>query len=98
MGMFERLGEKVERFKQEAVAARDDSAEFRCRDCGTEFYSERESCPECGSTAIERVNRESAAESEANAEPEPTDEKTEPNAEPADTEAETDAGTETKRE
>ncbi|SEH15393.1 hypothetical protein SAMN04487967_2054 [Natronorubrum sediminis] len=56
MSMFERLGEKVERFKQEAVAARDDSAEYRCRNCGAEIYNEQSSCPECGSTKIEPVS------------------------------------------
>lgn len=55
MGMFERLGEKVERFKREAVAARDESADYRCRNCDTEIYSKQEKCPECGSTEIERV-------------------------------------------
>ncbi|SDJ60084.1 FmdB family zinc ribbon protein [Natronorubrum texcoconense] len=55
MGMFERLGEKVERFKQEAVSARDESADYRCRNCGSEIFSEQEQCPECGSSEIERV-------------------------------------------
>lgn len=55
MGLFERFGEKVERFKQEAVAARDESADYRCRNCDTEIYSDQEQCPECGSTEIERV-------------------------------------------
>ena len=55
MGMFERLGEKVERFKQEAVSARDESADYRCRNCGSEIFSEQEQCPECGSSEIELV-------------------------------------------
>lgn len=62
MSMFERLGEKVERFKQEAVAARDDSAEYRCRDCGSEIYNEQPSCPECGSSELEAVADESTAD------------------------------------
>ncbi|MDQ2049670.1 zinc ribbon domain-containing protein [Natronolimnohabitans sp. A-GB9] len=68
MGMFERLGEKVERLKQEAVAGREDSVEFRCRDCGEGFYSEPEACPECGSTEIARVESATEPESEAKAE------------------------------
>lgn len=55
MGMFERLGEKVERFKQEAVAASEESAAYRCRDCGESIYSDQETCPECGSAEIARV-------------------------------------------
>lgn len=55
MGLFERLGEKVERFKQEAVAARDESADHRCRNCDAEIYSNQKQCPECGSTEIGRV-------------------------------------------
>ena len=55
MGMFERLGEEVERFKQEAMAARDDSAGYRCRDCEETFFSEQERCPACESEAIDRL-------------------------------------------
>ncbi|WP_440764438.1 hypothetical protein [Natronorubrum sp. DTA7] len=73
MGMFERLGETVERFKQEAVSARDESADYRCRNCGTEIYSEQERCPECDSTEIGRV-----AEPETTAETAGGEEDTEP--------------------
>lgn len=79
MSMFERLGEKVERFKQEAVSARDESADYRCQNCGNEIYSEQEQCPECGSTEIERVadadteNTERTEESGADEEAEDTD-------------------------
>ncbi|ELZ17798.1 hypothetical protein C477_11322 [Haloterrigena salina JCM 13891] len=76
MGMFERLGEKVERFKQEAVAAREDSAPYRCRDCENRFHSERETCPACGSTAVERVSEATESDGETNAESE-TETKTE---------------------
>ncbi|WP_201293999.1 hypothetical protein [Natronorubrum halalkaliphilum] len=55
MSMFERLGEKVERIKQEAVAGREDSAKYRCRDCETGLYNDADSCPECGSTDLERL-------------------------------------------
>lgn len=71
MGMFERLGEKVERFKQEAVAASEESAAYRCRDCGEPIYSEQESCPECGSSEIAQV--ETADEEDATDEDRETD-------------------------
>ncbi|ADB61413.1 conserved hypothetical protein [Haloterrigena turkmenica DSM 5511] len=93
MSMFERLGEKVERFKQEAVAAREDSAAYRCRDCETRFHSERETCPECGSGEVERVSGATESDVEMNADP---DESAEPdtNAE-SETNTRTEAGSET---
>ncbi|WP_323174005.1 zinc ribbon domain-containing protein [Natrialba sp. PRR66] len=65
MSLFERLGEKVESFKQEAEAARDEAAPYRCRECGERFYSEQETCPSCGSTelAVRADDRESDSES-----------------------------------
>lgn len=68
MSMFERLGEKVERFKQEAVDAREESAEFRCRDCETGIHHERETCPECGSSEIERVSADAESEPDVESE------------------------------
>ncbi|SIR59789.1 FmdB family zinc ribbon protein [Natronorubrum thiooxidans] len=58
MSMFERLGETVERLKQEATAGRDGSIEYRCRDCGEGFYHEHETCPKCESTAVERLEND----------------------------------------
>ncbi len=55
MSMFERLGKKVERLKQEAEAGRADSVEYQCRACGERFHREQETCPDCGSREIERV-------------------------------------------
>ncbi|WP_168927057.1 hypothetical protein [Natronorubrum aibiense] len=57
MSMFERLGEKVERLKQEAEAGRADSVEYRCRECSEGFYREHESCPNCGSAEVERLEK-----------------------------------------
>ncbi|WP_137288393.1 zinc ribbon domain-containing protein [Natronorubrum halophilum] len=92
MSMFERLGEKVERFKQEAVSARDDGVTYRCRNCDEGFYSEQETCPSCGSTEVERV----APETETNTEGEPeTETSTETAPEPeSETDTVTDANTE----
>lgn len=53
MGLFERLGEKVERVKQEVDSARTGSANYRCRACETLIYSDLEACPECGSDDLE---------------------------------------------
>ncbi|WP_440771642.1 FmdB family zinc ribbon protein [Natronorubrum sp. DTA28] len=64
MSMFERLGEKVERFKQEAVSARDDSVNYRCRNCDEGFHSEQQTCPECGSTEVYQVRADPEAEAE----------------------------------
>ncbi|WP_083860905.1 zinc ribbon domain-containing protein [Natrialba asiatica] len=70
MSLFERLGEKVESFKQEAESARDEAAPYRCRECGERFYSERETCPACGSTelAVRADGSESDSESEVESE------------------------------
>lgn len=54
MGLFERLGETVETFKQEAETARDEEA-YECRECAERFYSERETCPACGSDDVGRL-------------------------------------------
>ena len=55
MSMFERLGETVERLKQEAEAGRADSLEYRCRACGEGFHRDHESCPDCESAEVERL-------------------------------------------
>jgi hypothetical protein len=49
MGLFENLGRKVERLKQQAQEASEAEATAECRDCGSLVYSEREDCPDCGS-------------------------------------------------
>ncbi|WP_195893011.1 hypothetical protein [Halopiger djelfimassiliensis] len=53
MSLFERLGERVEEFKQEAEAARDDAATYRCRECEKRFYRDRDTCPECDGDVVE---------------------------------------------
>ncbi|MEF8824945.1 MAG: hypothetical protein V5A34_02300 [Halapricum sp.] len=46
MGLFENLGRKVEKFKQDAT---DSAAEpsHACTDCGEEFFTDYEQCPDC---------------------------------------------------
>lgn len=52
MGLFERAGRNVERFRQEALAAARADA-YRCRACDGTFHVERETCPACGSASVE---------------------------------------------
>lgn len=53
MSLFERLGRKAESLRQEAESAREDEVVARCADCGTVVYTDRETCPDCGSEALE---------------------------------------------
>ncbi|WP_114577483.1 zinc ribbon domain-containing protein [Saliphagus sp. LR7] len=55
MSLFSDLGEKVERFKQSAVSASEDQAEFVCRACEEPVFTDQERCPHCGAEAVERV-------------------------------------------
>ncbi len=55
MGLFERLGRKAERLKQEAKDAREQKVSQRCRSCGATLYDEHETCPECASEDVVAV-------------------------------------------
>lgn len=61
MGLFRDLGERVEKFKQQAEAAAD-SAAYACADCGAEFATDYEECPECESEAVERGDESDGVE------------------------------------
>lgn len=50
MGIFNDLGKKVERFKQQVEDASKET--FECADCGAQFHAEYDECPECGSDDI----------------------------------------------
>lgn len=52
MGLFERAGRKVERFKQAAQDAAEDEATHECVDCGERFFAEKDACPECGGEVV----------------------------------------------
>jgi rubrerythrin len=54
MGLFNRLGREVEKFKQSATAASEES-EYVCRECGAEFATDYDACPECDSEHVEPV-------------------------------------------
>lgn len=68
MSLFSDLGEKVERFKQSAVSASEDQAEFVCRACEEPVYTDQETCPHCGAEAVEPIP-EPATEPETETEP-----------------------------
>jgi rRNA maturation endonuclease Nob1 len=56
MSLFNRLGKKVEEFKQEAESASRDEATHRCPACETRFYTAHEVCPECGHDVVEALD------------------------------------------
>lgn len=71
MGLFENLGRKVEKFKQQADEAANSEASHVCENCGESLFSPHETCPNCGSEAVverERDDGDTPAE-----EPDPTD-------------------------
>jgi len=74
MGLFENLGRKVEKLKQEAQDASRERASAECADCGELVYTDREDCPECGNDSL--VAREPADEGDERADDagEPVDE------------------------
>lgn len=68
MSLFNTLGQKVERFKQQVE---DVARETRdCEACGASFHVDREECPECGhavNASPEPPAEESADDDEAGA-------------------------------
>lgn len=60
MGLFEKLGRNVERFKQDAKAAADESAAYECLACGARLHAEHEECPECGSDDVAETDEGAA--------------------------------------
>lgn len=53
MGLFRDLGERVEKLKRQAEDAASET--YACEDCGAEFATDYEACPECESESVERV-------------------------------------------
>ncbi|MFB6081660.1 MAG: hypothetical protein ABEJ67_02445 [Halanaeroarchaeum sp.] len=56
MGLFNDLGQRVERFKQQVAAAADET--YECVECGEQFHADYDTCPECGADAVELVETE----------------------------------------
>lgn len=52
MGLFNRLGRKVEELKQEATEASEESATHRCESCEALLYTDHDVCPECDTPAV----------------------------------------------
>jgi predicted RNA-binding Zn-ribbon protein involved in translation (DUF1610 family) len=52
MGFFRDLGRRAEKLKSEATDAAAAQADYECTDCGTAIFTERETCPDCGSEAV----------------------------------------------
>ncbi|WP_225333181.1 hypothetical protein [Halomicrobium urmianum] len=53
MGLFRDLGERVEKLKRQATDAASET--YVCAECGAEFATGYETCPECESESVERV-------------------------------------------
>jgi len=58
MGLFNRLGRKVEKLKQEAETASEGSATHQCEHCEALLYTDHAECPECGAAAVVSVDPE----------------------------------------
>ncbi|WP_324760184.1 hypothetical protein [Haloarcula montana] len=58
MGLFNKLGRNVERFKQTATDAADQQAEYECSACESRFHTDHDDCPECGATEIRPIDGE----------------------------------------
>jgi rubrerythrin len=61
MGLFNKLGREVERFKRTATAAAESSEEYRCEACGSRFVADYEECPECDTAAVVAVDADDDA-------------------------------------
>lgn len=52
MGIFNSLGRKAEKIKRQVTDATAEEATHECRACGELLYTDRETCPECGSDEV----------------------------------------------
>jgi uncharacterized Zn finger protein (UPF0148 family) len=59
MSLFENVGRKVEKFKQQAQNAADDPT-HGCKDCKTALYSNYKTCPKCGSDQVLALSNDEA--------------------------------------
>lgn len=51
MGLFENLGRKVEKFKQDATDTASEPT-HRCIECDEAFYTDYETCPDCEGAVV----------------------------------------------
>ncbi|QSG12664.1 Zinc finger protein [Halapricum desulfuricans] len=52
MGIFNKLGQEVEQFKQNVTAVAEEQADYRCLACDARFHTEYDECPECGAQEV----------------------------------------------
>lgn len=52
MGLFEKFGRRVERFKQEVEERADEQASHKCENCGTVYYIDQDECEDCGENSV----------------------------------------------
>lgn len=52
MGIFNKLGRKIEEFKQEAKEAADETADYQCQACNVRLQTEYDECPDCGAQEV----------------------------------------------
>ena len=91
MGLFRDIGRRVERFKSEVESVADEQASHGCSACGERFFTDHETCPECGADAVEPLD---PAESTADSAEEPAENGVDPDTEATTDEDRADAGTE----
>jgi len=58
MGLFNNLGKKFEKLKQEAESSASEEATHGCRACETLLYTDHDTCPECGSEDVLPLKRD----------------------------------------
>jgi uncharacterized OB-fold protein len=52
VGIFNRLGRKAEQLRRQVSDAKAEEATHRCDACDELLFTDRETCPECGSDAV----------------------------------------------
>jgi lipopolysaccharide biosynthesis regulator YciM len=55
MGLFNSLGRKVEKLKQQAESASKEEASYQCENCEALLYTDHEACPECDASGTVRA-------------------------------------------
>ena len=52
MGLFNKFGRQIERFRQDTKEAAAETAAFQCQACQARFHIEHDECPECGAQEV----------------------------------------------
>lgn len=56
MGLFNKLGRKVQELKQEVDDAKAGHASHRCASCDELLHTDLDACPECGADAVVAID------------------------------------------